>query len=296
MRARLGLFTGVSALVGVGFLVAAPFATASTATSTASTATAGPALYSAAGGNITNVTYTVNGSLVNGLRGHAAPGAVVVVGFDVPANAVDTLGLAAYQAPAATWTYATADQQVLVDHQGGTFSAGHHSLSVTVPKCYYQVDFFSGTLPGTPHFGVSLIDADNGGTAACVSPIATTTTTVAPTTTTIAPTTTTVAPTTTSTTAVPETTTTVADVVIQATTTTTAVPDTTTTAVEAANVENTTTTTIPTAVESETVSSTPTSGLAFTGAEIGDVTAIGSLLTLVGAGLSGLGRKRRNRS
>jgi hypothetical protein len=85
------------------------------------------------------------------------------------------LSLAAYQAPLPYFTPESAPQQKLFDSQSDTFTAGVHSLQVTVPGCYFQVDFVHGpvlpTLGSTSEtdYGDVLISADNGGRSSCSS-------------------------------------------------------------------------------------------------------------------------------
>jgi hypothetical protein len=81
-----------------------------------------------------------------------------------------------YTAPDATFVADHAAQQKIFDVDTQTFGPGTHSLCVTVPDCYFQVDFVCG-LP-IDKFGPAgsnifytpqgrLIDSDNGGKNAC---------------------------------------------------------------------------------------------------------------------------------
>jgi hypothetical protein len=131
---------------------------------------------------IKSVTYTVDGKVVPSLSGHVAQGSEVTATFVLKDGCDNTqVGLAAYQAPSNVWDASIADQQVLVDHQGGTYSAGKsYTLTVTAPSCDFQVDFFTGPvldkLSATAGYNIpngNLIDADNGGTETCVPPVVT---------------------------------------------------------------------------------------------------------------------------
>ena len=123
----------------------------------------------------TNIIYKDNGVVIPGLRGYTHQGDTITATFTVPAGATDTLSLVAYEAPAATFSSATASQQMIVSVQTGTYTAGTYTETVTLPNSDYQVDFVCGS-PIT-QFGPSgsnifygaegrLFDADNGGTQA----------------------------------------------------------------------------------------------------------------------------------
>ena len=96
---------------------------------------------------LTHVVYTVNGVVVPTLRGHTFAGATVDVTFTTTL-AGQLFSLAAYTAPAATFSADTAAQQQL----SGTYSNGGeagqtYTLTVTLPDSgHYQVDFVQGSL------------------------------------------------------------------------------------------------------------------------------------------------------
>jgi|GEM_PF-6702647 len=134
------------------------------------------------GADITNVQYIVDGTTYSTLEGHTHAGATVKVTFTIAEGCEDdTFSLATYKAPSATYVAGEAPQQVLFDSKTGSFDAGAHSLTLTLPSCYYQVDFVRGaviehlTADAYANAG-HLIDHDNGGTTSCV----TTTTTPTP--------------------------------------------------------------------------------------------------------------------
>jgi hypothetical protein len=140
---------------------------------------------------LSNVTYLIGGTTtVTDLRGHAGQGKTVKATFTVPANCSMQLSLASYTAPLPYFTRQSAPQQVLFQSATsptGGFTAGVHSLSVTLPTCMYQVDFVHGavltTLGSTPgtDYEDRLISADNGGTASCSATSPTPTATPTPT-------------------------------------------------------------------------------------------------------------------
>jgi hypothetical protein len=111
---------------------------------------------------------------VRDLRGHTRQGDIVTAHFSVHGGTPIVVSLAAYDAPAATFSAATASQQVLDSTATGTFSkGGPYSLTVTIPDSFYQIDFVAGA--AIDHFGPAgsnifysaerrLVSADNGGT------------------------------------------------------------------------------------------------------------------------------------
>lgn len=124
---------------------------------------------------ITNLTATVSFQLLNGCH--------------LP------VGLASYTNTGPKYDPAHVSAEVLVDHQTGHFSADGitHTLSVKIPDCYYEVDFFFGDLitqfqTNHQYLG-ELVGAVNAGTMDCVQGSGTTTTTTidAPTSTTTIP-------------------------------------------------------------------------------------------------------------
>src|SRR6185437_7758385 len=68
-------------------------------------------------------------------------GDTVTANFAVAKNSSVTLSLVSYHAPSATFDATTANQQVVADSKTGTFGPGAHSMTVTVPDCYFQIDF-----------------------------------------------------------------------------------------------------------------------------------------------------------
>ena len=88
----------------------------------------------------------------------------------------DTITLVSYTAPDSSFVASKASQQVIFDKATGTFGAGWHCLTITVPMCFFQIDFICG--PAIDHFGPAgsnvfyraekrLFDAGQGGTDYC---------------------------------------------------------------------------------------------------------------------------------
>jgi hypothetical protein len=105
----------------------------------------------------------------------AAQGGTATVNFTVAAGCDVQLSLVSYKAPAGVFDAGTASQQVLFDSATATLAAGPHMLSVSVPNCFFQVDFVMGqpiTQLGTGGFYGSqgrLISAMNGGSTSCAT-------------------------------------------------------------------------------------------------------------------------------
>lgn len=178
---------------------------------------------------------TVNGKSIPkdkwNVSDYVKPNNKVSITFELKPECDNTyVAISMYQAPADHFVPSQASQQKLVQRVDGAFKAGKsHTLTATVPNCYFQMDINTGWeyKPGNytlDHRG-RLVMAANGGDSKC-KPATTTTKKPTTTSTTAKPTTTS---TTTSTTAKPTTTTTT-DTVKPEETTTTRKPTTTTTA------------------------------------------------------------------
>jgi hypothetical protein len=132
-------------------------------------------------GVVNNVSFTVTtpggtSTTVSDLRGHTQQGDTVQANFTVARGAGPTvLTLVSYNAPGSTFNPATASQDTIAVVASGTFGPGRHSLSVTLPNSFYQVDFVLG--PAINQFGPAgsnifytaehrLLSQDNGGTPA----------------------------------------------------------------------------------------------------------------------------------
>ena len=78
------------------------------------------------------------------LAGNTQQGDTVTVTFTVPSGMNDQLTLVSYTAPGSSFSDSTAYEQVIYQQATGTFAAGTHSLTVTIPNSYYQIDFVCG--------------------------------------------------------------------------------------------------------------------------------------------------------
>jgi hypothetical protein len=130
---------------------------------------------------VSNFSFTVTApdgtqTTVTDLRGHTQQGDTVTANFTVAAHAGPTVvSLVSYDAPGPNFNAHTASQQQVDSLASGTFGPGPHSLTVTLPNNYYQVDFILGPAitqlgPARSHIFYSaqgrLLSADNGGTQA----------------------------------------------------------------------------------------------------------------------------------
>ncbi len=96
-----------------------------------------------------NVSYKVTtpsncSTTVTDLGGNTQQGDTVTATFTVTAGMTDQLTLVSYYAPGSSFSDATAYQQVIYQEATGTFGPGTHSLTVAIPKTYYQIDFVCG--------------------------------------------------------------------------------------------------------------------------------------------------------
>jgi uncharacterized repeat protein (TIGR03803 family) len=129
----------------------------------------GGTVFELSGAGVRTVVYTVNGTVVTDLRNRTTNGSTVTATFLLATT--DTRSLAAYTAPAARFSAATASQQKVYREATGTFVAGVYTLSVAVPPSgHYQVDFVMGGVitkfgaPGSDEFYMAqdrLISSDN---------------------------------------------------------------------------------------------------------------------------------------
>jgi hypothetical protein len=135
----------------------------------------------AAGGMTTSVTevvcppnpVTANTGILN-----VGQGMMATATFTLAAGC-PSITLVSYTAPSATFTFASADQQVLFASQTAS-GAGAHTLSVNLPDCFFQVDLVFGS--AIAHLGPAdsnnfysaqgrLIQGINGGTTACTETV-----------------------------------------------------------------------------------------------------------------------------
>ncbi|MFI5380423.1 MAG: beta strand repeat-containing protein, partial [Tepidisphaerales bacterium] len=123
--------------------------------------------------SVANVSFLINGTTtVTNLRGATHQGDTVVARFTVTGTASQTLSFVTYNAPDAVFNADDANLQTVDQLASGSFAPGPHSLTVTIPANFYQIDFVCGlaidTLgPAGSNIFYSaqsrLISADNGG-------------------------------------------------------------------------------------------------------------------------------------
>jgi uncharacterized repeat protein (TIGR01451 family) len=127
------------------------------------------------------VTYKVtdNGctKIVTNLRDNTHEGDTVSVTFTYTGTAPDEVALVSYTAPGSSFNANTASQQEIFQEAVQQLNGpGTFTLTVTIPNCYYQIDFVCG--PVIDQFGPAgsnifytpqgrLISADNGGIQVC---------------------------------------------------------------------------------------------------------------------------------
>lgn len=126
-------------------------------------------------GDAMNVVFRVNGSVVPDLNG-VSSGDQVNVCFDLTAGSTPTIfTLVSYKAPAATFNAADADLQTIFDMDSQVIT-GSGCLSITVPSCFFQLDFVRGcaitqfgTAGSSGFYGAQgrLIAGKNGGSGTC---------------------------------------------------------------------------------------------------------------------------------
>jgi hypothetical protein len=127
-----------------------------------------------------DVVYVINGTTaVTDLRGNTNEGDTVQVSFTIkPGSEPHVFTLVSYTAPGATFVASQASQQQIFDIDSATFGPGTHTLTVTIPHSYFQIDFVCGE--AIDRFGPEgsnifysaqkrLISADNDGTRAVLA-------------------------------------------------------------------------------------------------------------------------------
>jgi len=125
-------------------------------------------------GVLHDVYFLINGTTkVTNLRGNVHQGDTVQAFFTVRNGDSAQVTLVSYTAPGSSFDPNTASQQQEFDVQTGTFGPGTHSLTVTIPNSFFQVDFVLGA--AIDHFGPAgsnifyhpqgrFRSGDNGGT------------------------------------------------------------------------------------------------------------------------------------
>jgi hypothetical protein len=110
-------------------------------------------------------------------------GTTAAVEFTVADGCTVELSLVSYEAPAPVFDPALAGQQKLFAARTDLFGTGEHRIEVTLPACFWQVDFVAGKpirdLSPTNLYGKRRIASRSGGEA-CAGGGSTTTTTTTP--------------------------------------------------------------------------------------------------------------------
>jgi hypothetical protein len=167
-----------------------PVPPTATATSTplpaTATATATPGPCPGGKAAIVQYSFSINGGpSIPHLSGAVHPGDQVSVQFQIAAGCTaQAVTLASYQAVSTIFTQQFQSMQTLFQFQPPipqtTFGAGSHTLTVSVPNCFFQIDFVAGPVilqlgpPGSTNFYGPLgqndfIDGAVGGSSACGS-------------------------------------------------------------------------------------------------------------------------------
>ncbi len=123
-----------------------------------------------------NITYKVNGKVVSTLAGNVKEGNLVEVTFTLSGTEATRYSLVAYNAPKRNYSEQNALENEVFDYDSEEFGPGVHTMSVTVPNNYFQVDFVKGCViwkfgpMGTNNFYEKenrLISRANGGEKDC---------------------------------------------------------------------------------------------------------------------------------
>ena len=81
------------------------------------------------------------------MRGSVHQGDTVEVIFTVPAGETPhRFSFVTYTAPGSTFDADIAHQQMVYDSDSGVIGPGVHTLTVTVPDSYFQIDFVCGEI------------------------------------------------------------------------------------------------------------------------------------------------------
>jgi len=136
-------------------------------------------------GMVKSATYYLindNPTHVFPLQDRVSPGDRVTAYFTIAAGCPDLkLSLVSYKAVTSTVNLETVVSQTVFMSDTNTFGPGSHNLTITVPPCYYQVDFVTGdvitqfgpiaTNPNNfYHARGVFIDGANGGANTCATP------------------------------------------------------------------------------------------------------------------------------
>lgn len=123
--------------------------------------------------------YVIGGQNYTSLPTNLTPGAVIDANFNLGAECSHVVSFVSYNATAG---FALPPQTVF-SFSTGEFGPGNHSLQITVPPCYFQLDFVYGPVitqfnetSGTYHGGHRFIGGRTGGSE-CLPPTSSSSTT-----------------------------------------------------------------------------------------------------------------------
>ncbi|MEA3190703.1 MAG: hypothetical protein QOD77_1285 [Thermoplasmata archaeon] len=122
---------------------------------------------------LADVSYTVDGTTYASLDGNVVAGAVVTVTFTTTQGCEALYSLVSYNADADF----DLESQTVFDSETVETGVDTYTLTVTVPDCYFQVDFVGGAViehftppEGTYHGEGRFIAGDTGGDTECLPP------------------------------------------------------------------------------------------------------------------------------
>ena len=129
---------------------------------------------------LSGIYFVVSGSsgtkTVSSLVGNTHQGDTVTAYFTVNSSTPHAYSLVSYTAPENYFVAEHASLQRIYDAATGSFSSGNYSLTVTIPNCYYQIDFVCGypiDILGPANSNIfyspqnRLFSYDNSGTTGC---------------------------------------------------------------------------------------------------------------------------------
>lgn len=118
-----------------------------------------------------NIVYKVNGKKVSSLAGNVKEGNLVEVTFTTSSATKTRFSLVAYNAAGKSFSAQNAEKLEAFDYETAEFVAGTHTLSVTVPNNYFEVDFVKGCViwkfDASNMYGNRLVAQANGGEKDC---------------------------------------------------------------------------------------------------------------------------------
>jgi hypothetical protein len=123
----------------------------------------------------TNIKYKVNGKVKSTLKGNTHQGDTVEVTFTIADGTTPTrFSLASYNATANSTSFSVDKYNDVYDYSTDEFGPGTHTMSVFIPKNYFEVDFVRGCIiwkfgssQGNSYGSRLLNQANSGSEVAC---------------------------------------------------------------------------------------------------------------------------------